>query len=170
MVQGIVIPADAEQPLRLIDTTESDAIALAVDGFMEAVDIHALGITVYVNESGLLQHLPFNSRVSFLWWHYTLGGRRRSALVGDAVIVGLPDNNGADTEVPATARELLLTSASHVVEVRFAGDDQWHIGLPVWLDYWDALMWATLLLEQIPGAADTRVVSVEPDERAATAS
>lgn len=88
-------------------------------------------------------------------------------LVGNAVIVGLPDEDGADTEVPAAARALLLTEASYRVELRFAGDDRWQVGLPVWLDYWDALMWATLLLEQIPGADRTRVVPVEPDERAA---
>ncbi|KJL24873.1 hypothetical protein RL72_01596 [Microbacterium azadirachtae] len=170
MVHGIVIPADGESPLRRIDTTQPDAIGTAVGGFMEAVDIVDLGITVYVNESGLLQHLPFNSRVSFLWWHHVPAARRRAMLVGDAVVVGLPDEDGADTEVPDATRKLLFTDADYIVEVRPIGQQQWQVGLPVRLEFWDALMWAALLLEQIPGAADSRVVPVEPHESAATAA
>lgn len=160
MVTAIVIPADGEEPLREIDTSEPDAVGIAVGGFMEAVDIVDLGITVYVNESGLLQHLPFNGRVSFLWWYHVPAARRHAMLVGDAVIVGLPDDHGADTEVPVATRELLLTEADYIVEIRLAGQYEWQVGLPVRLDFWDGLMWATLLLEQIPDAGDARVVSV----------
>lgn len=70
--------------------------------------------------------------------------------------------------MPAKARELLLTSDSYLVEVQLAGDDQWYVGLPVWLDYWDALMWATLLLEQIPGAGAIRVIPVNHVDNAAS--
>lgn len=161
MMRAIVVPADPDEPLRELDTAVPDAVGTAVGGFMEAVDLFDLGITIYVNESGLLQHLPFNSRASFLWWHYALGGRRRSTLVGDAVIVGLPDGDGSDTEVPSEAWELLHTDAAYLVEVRLVSNDRWQVGLPVWLDYWDALMWATLLLEQIPGTDATRVVPAE---------
>lgn len=68
------------------------------------------------------------------------------------------------TEVPSETWELLHTDAAYLVEVRVVGDDGWQVGLPVCLDYWDALMWATLLLEQIPGADATRVVPAEPRE------
>ena len=170
MVQGIVIPVDIDKPLREINTAQPDAIARAVGGLMEAVDLYDLGITVYVNESGLLQHLPFNSRASFLWWYHVPRTRQRSMLVGDAVIVGLPDEDGADTEVPAAARELLLAETHYRVEVRLTGDDRWRRGLPIRLDFWEAIMWAMLLLEQIPGAEDTRVVPVEPHEGAAAAA
>ncbi|MFB8190369.1 hypothetical protein ACFC14_13660 [Microbacterium sp. NPDC055988] len=87
--------------------------------------------------------------------------------MGDAVIVGLPDEDGADTEVPASARELLFTEAHYRVEVKLSGEYRWRQGLPIRLDYWEAIMWATLLLEQIPGAEDARVVPVEPHEGAA---
>ena len=116
MVRAIVVPADPDEPLRELDTSVPDAVGTAVGGFMEAVDLFDLGITIYVNESGLLQHLSFNSRTSFLWWHYALGGRRRSTLVGDAVIVGLPDEDGADTEVPSATWELLHTDAAYLVD------------------------------------------------------
>lgn len=79
-------------------------------------------------------------------------------LVGDAVIVGLQDEDGADTEVPAAARALLLTEAHYRVEVRLTGEGRWRQGLPIRLDYWEAITWAMLPLEQIPGAEDSRVV------------
>lgn len=170
MVQGIVIPVDTDEPLGEIDTAQPDAIARAVGGLMEAVDLYEIGVTVYVNESGLLQHLPFNSRASFLWWYHVPRTRQRSMLVGGAVIVGLPDEGGSDTEVPATIRELLLLEARYCVEVRLAGEHGWRLGLPIRLDYWEAIMWAMLLLEQVPGAEDTRVVPVEPHQGAATAA
>jgi len=37
-----------------------------VDGWIEAVDVPNLGITIYVNEEGVLRHLPFNPRASIL--------------------------------------------------------------------------------------------------------
>lgn len=52
MVQGIVIPVDTDERLREIDTSQPDAIANAVGGLMEAVDLHDLGVTLYVNEFG----------------------------------------------------------------------------------------------------------------------
>ncbi|GAB2513197.1 DUF3846 domain-containing protein [Paramicrobacterium agarici] len=165
MVQGIAIPADPDEPLREFDTAAPDAIATAVGGLMEAVDLFDLGITIFVNESGVLQHLPFNSRASFLWWHQ-VPAARRSPPVGDAAIVGLPDDDGADTEVPAGARNLLFNDADYLVEVRLVGDDQWQIGLPIRLDYWDALMWATLLLEQVPELM--RHASCQPNAARAT--
>lgn len=67
MVRGIVIPADAEKPLEQRDFAQLEDYQAAVDGWIEAVDIHGLGVTVYVNEEGLLRHLPPNSRASCLW-------------------------------------------------------------------------------------------------------
>ncbi|MDF1478794.1 DUF3846 domain-containing protein [Leifsonia sp. H3M29-4] len=163
MVTGIVIPADANEPVREIDTAVPDAIATAVGGLMEAVDLHGLRVTVYVNESGLLQHLPFNSRASFLWWYHVPSARQRAMLVGDAVIVGLPDDNGADTEVSTTARELLLSPRRFRVEVRTADDPTWHRNRATYPNYWEAIVWAMVLLERMAEVVDTRVVPVDGD-------
>lgn len=170
MVQGIVIPADTDEPLREIDTAQPDAVARAVGGLMEAVDLYDLGVTVYVNEAGLLHGLPWNSRASFLWWYHVPAARQRSMLVGDAVIVGLPDEDGADTEVPAAARELLLTKMRYRIEVRVAGDPRWHRNQLTYPDYWEAMVWAVVLLERIHSAENTRVVPIDPNERPATAA
>ena len=67
MVQGIIIPADNTAPLttRTLDSLED--YPRAVGGWFEAVDIPDLGVTMYVNEEGLIRDLPFNRRATFLW-------------------------------------------------------------------------------------------------------
>lgn len=81
----------------------------AVGGWIEAVYIPSIGVSVYVNEEGLLQQRPFNARPTFLWWVHVPEVRQRATLVCDAVVVGLPDRTGDPTDVP----ELL---ASRMVE------------------------------------------------------
>jgi hypothetical protein len=162
MVTGFVIPADSEQPLRQIDVSIPDAVAQAVDGFMEAVDLPAFGATLYVNEEGLLRHLPFNSRATFLWWYHVPPARQHAMLVGDAVIVGLPDLDGADTAVPSEAQSLMLATSPFRVEVRVTDDPKWYTNQAIYPDYWEAIVWAMLLLERWTMAEDVRVVPVEP--------
>lgn len=111
MVQGIVIPADAESPLRRRDFARLEAYQAAVGGWIEAVDLLNFGVTIYVNEEGLLRHLPLNSRASFLWWYHVPEMRQKAMLVGDAVPIGLPDRNGNSTDLPDAVREILLSSA-----------------------------------------------------------
>ncbi|PPG44391.1 DUF3846 domain-containing protein [Rathayibacter sp. AY2B5] len=163
MVTGIVIPAEVGEPLRELDTSVPNAIAETVGGLMEAVDLYDLGVTVYVNESGLLRHLPFNSRASFLWWYHVPSARQRAMLVGEAVIVGLPDDNGADTDVPTAARDLLLSPRRYRVEVRTAGDPTWYRNRATYPDYWEAIVWAMVLLERMSEVEETRVVPVDGD-------
>lgn len=75
MVQGIVVPVDTNEPLREIDTAQPDAIARAVGGLVEAVDLYDLGVTVCVNEAGLLQSLPWNRRASLFWSYHVPAAR-----------------------------------------------------------------------------------------------
>lgn len=164
MVTGIVIPAESGEPLRALDTSVSGAVAKAVGGLMEAVDLFDLGVTVYINEAGLLRHLPFNSRASFLWWYHVPSARQRAMLVGDAVIVGLPDDNGADTEVPTAVHELLVSPRRFRVEVRTADGPTWYRNRATYPDYWEAIVWAMVLLERMAEVEDVRVVPVESNE------
>lgn len=65
-----------------------------VGGYIEAV-IGPIA-TVYVNEEGLIQNLPFNPSVT-LFAHRFLNSTSR--LHGTALIVGPPDEDGLDTHV-----------------------------------------------------------------------
>lgn len=162
MVTGLVIPADAEQPLEQRAFARLEDYQAAVDGWLEAIDIHKLGVTIYVNEEGLRRHLRFNSRASFLWWYHVPEARQRAKLVGTAVLVGLPDRSGDNTELPGNLRHM-LTGGVWRVEVRTHGDPKWYGNQMQYTDYFEALVWAMLTLERWTAAEDVRVVPVGPD-------
>lgn len=164
MVTGIVIPAKDVRLIEQREFTGLDDYRAAVDGWLEAIDIHDLGVTIYVNEEGLLRHLPFNSRASFLWWYHVPATRQKAMLVGDAVIVGLPARNGDSTDAPQVVRELLLRPAAYRVEVRTAGDPKWYGNQAIYPDYWEAIVWAMVTLERWTLAEDVRVLPVEPTD------
>lgn len=163
MVHGIYVPAAADQPL---EEREFNALAdyqAAVGGWIEAVDLPDLGVTIYVNEEGLLRHLPLNPRASFLWWYHVAHARQKAMLAGDAVLVGLPKRNGDSTDLPSPVRELLLTSNRFRIEVRSVGDPNWYGNEATFPGYWEAIVWAMVLLERLTGAEDVRVLPVESD-------
>ena len=164
MVQGIVIPADAEKPLELREFARLKDYQAAVGGWIEAVDLHDLGATVYVNEEGLLRHLPFNSRASFLWWYHVPAARQKAKLVGDAVLVGLPNRNGDNTDLRHEIQSRLLTPARYRVELRLVGSSNWSRNPAVFPDYWEALVGGIVFLERIPNVTDLRVLPVGPDD------
>ncbi|NYF28101.1 DUF3846 domain-containing protein [Microbacterium sp. JAI119] len=167
MVQGIVIPADAESPLELRNFAQLEDYQVAVGGWIEAVDLLDFGVTIYVNEEGLLRHLPINSRASFLWWYHVPEARQKAMLVGDAVLIGLPGRDGNNTDLPTAVRELLLSPRCYGVEVRTVGDAAWCRNETIYPDYWEAIVWAMVLLERMPEVTDTRVVPVDGDAEAA---
>lgn len=68
-----------------------------VGGYIEAVCGNVA--TIYVNEEGLLQSLPFNP-LATLFAQRILGAPVH--LVGTALIVGPPDGDGGDTDVRPT--------------------------------------------------------------------
>jgi hypothetical protein len=164
MVRGIVIPADAGKDLEEREFAELEDYQAAVGGWIEAVDLLDLGVTIYVNDEGRLNGLPFNSRVSFLWWYHAPEARQSAMLLGDAVLVGMPDRRGNATDLPDAARGLLLSPIAYRVEVRTIGDPKWHSNQATFSDYWEAIIWAMVLLERWTLARDVRIVPVAPDE------
>lgn len=161
MVSGICVPAVAESPLEEREFADLKDYQTAVGGWIEAVDLPSFGVTIYANEEGLLRHLPFNSRASFLWWYHVPAARQKAMLVGDVVIVGLPDCHGNSTDVPIVVRELLLAPATYRVEVRTFDDPKWYSNQATYPDYWEALVWGMVLLERWTAAEDVRIVRVE---------
>ncbi|WP_298868466.1 DUF3846 domain-containing protein [uncultured Microbacterium sp.] len=161
MVSGVVIPADAEERVERRDFASLEDYQAAVGGQIEAIDLHSLGVTLFVNEEGMLQRLPFNSRASSLWWYHVPDARHRTMLVGDAVVVGLPDRNGDSTDVPEMATDLLTGYGPWKVEVRTVGDTKWYSNQLVYIDYFEAITWAMLTLERWTAAEDVRVVPAD---------
>jgi hypothetical protein len=63
-----------------------------VGGWIEPVDVPSLGITICVNEEGLIRQLPRDPRATFLWWFHVPANRQKAILVGDALLAGMADH------------------------------------------------------------------------------
>jgi hypothetical protein len=163
MVTGIFVPSDGEAKMHLEEFNSLADYQHAVGGYIQPVEIAVLGVTVYVNEEGLLRQLPLNSRVTFLWWFHAPEARQRAMLVGNAVIIGATDRNGDNTSVPPEVIELLMETRVYRVEVQVMGEAEWHRNQTTYTDYWEAVIWAMLLLERWALATDVRVVPVLDD-------
>jgi len=61
-----------------------------VGGWFDCVNDYEMGVTAYVHDEGLLIDLPTNNIMSLLF---------RRVLAGDAVLVGIADDEGYDTDV-----------------------------------------------------------------------
>ena len=72
-----------------------ESIHAALGGYLEIAPTPGAPFVMYVNEHGKLNGLPFNLAANELANRYRSW---RDPLVGPAVLVGLPDNNGNDTE------------------------------------------------------------------------
>ncbi len=165
MVKALRIPTEADEPITELQVDWLEDFQAVVGGWIEPVDIRALGVTVYVHEEGLVLNLPFNSRATFLWWYFVPEARQKAMLVGPALIVGLPDRDGNSTDIPSAVVELLTGSRIWRVEVRTYGDPKWYRNQATYTDYFEALVWAMLTLERWSAAEDVRVVGVPAEER-----
>lgn len=179
MVKGIYVPADNSKSLEVRDLEKLEDYQVAVDGWIEAVDVPAFGVTIYVNEEGLIRRLPFNPRASFLWW-YHVPGAHHAMLVGDVIIVGTPDENGDNTDAPEEIVDLLTVAREYAVAIRIGGgstpsesdgklssillplthgDPSWCLSLTRHEDYFSAAAWAVVFRERWADAVDVKVVS-----------
>jgi hypothetical protein len=164
MVAGILVPSDTTAPLELRRFDGLVDYQAAVGGWVEGITIPSLGITVYVNEEGLPKHLPFNARASFLWGHHVPEARLNAVVVGDAVIVGRPNEAGEDTDVPERVRKLLLTQTTFRVAVRKKGSQRWLGNQLKFPDYWGAITWTMLLRDDWTRLKEIHVLPVSEVE------
>ncbi|HEX4402825.1 MAG TPA: DUF3846 domain-containing protein [Galbitalea sp.] len=161
MVQGLFIPVDLDRPIEVRSFDSLEDYQSAVGGWIEAVDIVPIRSTLYVNEEGLLRELPFNARATFLWWYELPHVRQQSLLVGDAVLVGLPDENGDTTDVPESTFKLLMERTAHVVLTLYEDSPRWMMHPFVYDDYFQAVIWAMELSDRATGARAVRVLTEE---------
>jgi len=161
VVKALRIPADPDEPIMEVQVESLEDYQAVVGGYIEPVDITELGITVYVNDEGLLRQLPLNSRATFLWCYFVPEARQKAMLVGPALVVGLPNRSGDNTDIPKGATELLLDPGLWRVEVKTHGDPKWYRNQATYEDYFEAVVWAMVTLESWSAAEDTRIVPAD---------
>lgn len=144
MVSGILIPANTNAPVKEVQFDDLQDYQTAVGGPIEAIDLQDLGVTMFINEVGRLENLPYNARAMFLWWWFVPAVRQKEPLLGDVVIVGLPDSEGNSQDVPEDARRLILSERELELVVIFS-DEMRSVELE---SYWEALVWAMLIRER----------------------
>jgi hypothetical protein len=159
MVQGIIIPADNTTPLRVSTLDSLEDYQRAVGGWIEAVDIPDLGVTMYVNEEGLIRDLPYNRRATFLW-QFHVPQARDARLVGDVAVVGLAGDEGENTELPRELRRWLLEPGVYRVRTREHTEGRWREEPIDRDDYVETVVWAALLQEMSP-ALEVRIERID---------
>jgi hypothetical protein len=164
MTKGIYLPADELAPLEVRDFADFMDYQSVVGGLFDVVDLPDLSATVYVNDEGLIIGLPVNPRATYLWWLCVPAAREMSFLVGDAVIIGMPDDEGNNTDIPQDLLHALTFDGQFRVEVVVRGDPNWYTNIARYPNYWDAAAWAGTLRERWTEVEHMRVVPHEPED------
>ncbi|MEV7757833.1 DUF3846 domain-containing protein [Microbacterium sp. NPDC089180] len=158
MVQGIIIPVSDADDMRALEFREVKDYQRAVGGWIEAIDILSFGCTMYLSEEGLIRGLPYNRRATYLWWYHVPHARGQARLAGDAVLVGLPGQDGWNTDVPVTEQALLRGAMLCQVELQRLDSEEWRATPSEPQTYIEAVVGATLMMEY----ATDRLLRVVP--------
>lgn len=106
-MRAAIIPADPAQPIRIEDiTADYKALGAIVGGFIEAVGARIIGASMYVNEEGKIHSLRRNDRATIIA-HLSQSIRSTDYIAGDAVLLGLYDDEGNDTELSQVSIALM---------------------------------------------------------------
>lgn len=163
MVKALRIPVDESELIMELEVVELEDYQAVVGGWIEPVDIPTLGATIYVHEEGLVLSLPFNARATFLWWYFVPEARQKAMLVGPALVVGLPDRDGDSTNIPAHVAAMLIEPSLWRVEAHVPGIEEWYVSQETHGDYFEALIYAMVVVERWEEVDDVRVVAVASD-------
>lgn len=126
MPKGIVIPADPEAPMEVRDFSGLADYQEAVGGLIEPVDLVAPApATLYVDEEGRLKQANFNARATFIAMVHNPAYLFTGCMfLGDAVLVGAPDDEGETQDLPDEFEQLLLNTSLYKILVQTADDGE----------------------------------------------
>jgi Domain of unknown function (DUF3846) len=110
-ITAIVMPADHEQPLRVLHLENPDykAYQALVSGLIEFVDLPHRG-TLCCNDEAKLLELPLNTRATALLYLLRPEFINRDFIAGTAVLLGQPDEEGDTTSAPDLYVQLLAAT------------------------------------------------------------
>jgi hypothetical protein len=123
-----------------------------VDGWLEPIEMPALGITVYVNEAARRKHHPINCRAMALWWLYSADPMQYPIFLGDVVLTSTDDGEEATAMLERILGDI-FEQREFVVQVQPHGRGPWHDSFARFTDVFDAATWCMLLVTTLrPGA------------------
>jgi hypothetical protein len=166
MLSAIVIPADEQLPLRLeeFDTDDLDARQRLVGGSYEILRLQRPAANLYVNEDGKLLHLPGNERATLLLWMHNRAFHQWDVIVGDAFILGDPDEDGNATSAPQELIDLVLHTSRYRVLAQNQGEDVFYGTLRTFRSWEEAYRYGLGLVQRWSQIEDVMVVGEDGDE------
>jgi hypothetical protein len=122
VIHAIQIPHDEDRPLYKVEVNGLSSMQAAVGGLIQAIDLGPLHATFFVNEEGKLEQQPINRRATLMWWLLFPSARHMDVIVGEALMVGHPDEQGNSTDVPEAVTKLLFETKSYKAEFQTYDD------------------------------------------------
>ncbi|GAB3608357.1 hypothetical protein GCM10027414_04820 [Humibacter ginsengiterrae] len=144
MVRSIVIPQDGAENPRVQELASIDEFQEVVGGWLEPIEIEALDVTVYMDESAERRHGPLNSRATALWWYFSSGAESRRFILGDVVVAGIDDGLGG-ADVPDTLVHGLFEQHRFVVQAHRGSSEEWLDTYARFDNLFDASLWCMLI-------------------------
>jgi hypothetical protein len=153
MVRSIVIPHDQARSPRIRELADVGAFQEAVDGWLDLLEIPALGVTVYMNQAERFQSGPLNQRATALWWLYAAVPTEYPLILGDVVLSGNGEaTNEGSGDVPERLVEHIFGPHRFVVQGKSCASDPWRDTYARFDNLFDAATWCLLLsLSMRPG-------------------
>ncbi len=161
MVKSIVIPHDPARSPRLRHLATASEFQAAVDGWLEPIEMPALGVTVYVNEAARRDHHPINCRAMALWWLYTADPMEYPIFLGDVVLTGIGDSEESGGVSDVIMRDI-FEAREFIVQVQLHGVGPWRDTFARFTNVFDAATWCMVFSHTLRPGALFRLCSRTP--------
>lgn len=161
MVRSIVIPHNTDCGPFLTEFAELGDFQQAVGGWLEPLELPALGVTVYMNESAQRDRRLLNTRATALWWLYSARPTDRPLILGNVVLTGGDDQTGSN-DVPEPVIQQIFVRNEFVVQVHPRNQKAWFDSFARFDNIFDAAMWCLLFEATMRLGADFRVSGEPP--------
>lgn len=122
MIHAILVPCDEERPLYKLEVNDLAGMQAAVGGLIQPIDLGPIASTFFVNEEGKIMREPVNRRATLMWWLLNPSAVHMDVIVGPALLVGAPDEDGNTTDVPKDVVKLLFETKSYKAEFQTYDD------------------------------------------------
>lgn len=123
-INSVILPAADQEPVRQheLGVSSINEYQQLVGGLVQPLRLERPAMTLYCHEEGKLLDLPLNHRATLLLWAHNPAFRYRDLVVGDAFLVGQPDEHGLDTDVPDELVKVLFETQSVRVDIQLEGE------------------------------------------------
>lgn len=162
LLHAIFLPQEEDRPLYKVAVDGLSGMQDAVGGYIQVLDLTPLGASLVMDENGKLSGKDINRRATLLFWLLFPSVRHRDVIVGDAIIIGTPDNDGNSTDVPEAVTKLLFETKSYKAEFQTFDDaNKFNGNMMRFDDYFTAVNYALAKSDAWTMVERCRVVPAE---------